>query len=241
MTRFRSGRLSHQHIGISSFTEDKLVLGVTGHANISGILTVAQQLDAPNIVVTGTGSSITVDDINARNLIVSGISTFLGQIGAGDTLGSPGQYLKCTEDGVTWASFGGVRDEETHIATNGQTVFTGIEYNPFFTDIYVNGVKLTDVEYSAPGGNTFTLNSGCFAGDIVELISYNTDSLTNGQAGGSTLGVSTTGTSLFNNILSVGVITSTKFYGDGSNLTGINTTSTYAQISGISTLSEGLK
>ena len=240
MTRFRSGRLSHQHIGISSFTEDKLVLGVTGHANISGILTVAQQLDAPNIVVTGTGSSITVDDINARNLIVSGISTFLGQIGAGDTLGSPGQYLKCTEDGVTWASFGGVRDEETHIATNGQTVFTGIEYNPFFTDIYVNGVKLTDVEYSAPGGNTFTLNSGCFAGDIVELISYNTDSLTNGQAGGSTLGVSTTGTSLFNNILSVGVITSTKFYGDGSNLTGINTTSTYAQISGISTLSEGL-
>ena len=240
MTRFRSGRVSHQHIGISSITEDKLVLGVTGHANISGILTVAQQLDAPNIVVTGTGSSITVDDINARNLIVSGISTFLGQIGAGDTLGSPGQYLKCTEDGVTWASFGGVRDEETHIATNGQTVFTGIEYNPFFADIYVNGVKLTDVEYSAPGGNTFTLNSGCFAGDIVELISYNTDSLTNGQAGGSTLGVSTTGTSLFNNILSVGVITSTKFYGDGSNLTGINTTSTYAQISGISTLSEGL-
>jgi len=240
MTRFRSGRVSHQHIGISSFTEDKLVLGVTGHANISGILTVAQQLDAPNIVVTGTGSSITVDDINARNLIVSGISTFLGQIGAGDTLGSPGQYLKCTEDGVTWASFGGVRDEETHIATNGQTVFTGIEYNPFFADIYVNGVKLTDVEYSAPGGNTFTLNSGCFAGDIVELISYNTDSLTNGQAGGSTAGINTTGTSLFNNILSVGVVTSTYFYGDGSNLTGINTTSTYAQVSGISTLSEGL-
>ena len=208
MTRFRSGRVSHQHIGISSITEDKLVLGVTGHANISGILTVAQQLDAPNIVVTGTGSSITVDDINARNLIVSGISTFLGQIGAGDTLGSPGQYLKCTEDGVTWASFGGVRDEETHIATNGQTVFTGIEYNPFFADIYVNGVKLTDVEYSAPGGNTFTLNSGCFAGDIVELISYNTDSLTNGQAGGSTAGINTTGTSLFNNILSVGVVTS---------------------------------
>ena len=240
MTRFRSGRVSHQHIGISSITEDKLVLGVTGHANISGILTVAQQLDAPNIVVTGTGSSITVDDINARNLIVSGISTFLGQIGAGDTLGSPGQYLKCTEDGVTWASFGGVRDEETHIATNGQTVFTGIEYNPFFADIYVNGVKLTDVEYSAPGGNTFTLNSGCFAGDIVELISYNTDSLTNGQAGGSTAGINTTGTSLFNNILSVGVVTSTYFYGDGSNLTGINTTSTYAQVSGISTLSEGL-
>ena len=240
MTRFRSGRVSHQHIGIASFTDDKMVLGVTGHANISGILTVAQGIDAPSITVTGAGSSISADDIDTRNLIVTGISTFLGRIGAGDTLGSPGQYLKCTEDGVTWASFGGVRNSEVHVATNGQTQFTGIQYNPFFADVYVNGVKLVDTEYSAPGGNIFTLNTGCFAGDIVELISYNTDSLTNGQAGGSTLGVSTTGTSLFNNILSVGVVTSTYFYGDGSNLTGINTTSTYAQVSGISTLSEGL-
>ena len=240
MTRFRSGRVSHQHIGIASFTDDKMVLDVTGHANISGILTVAQRIDAPSITVTGVGSSISADDIDTRNLIVSGIGTFLGKIGAGDSLGSPGQYLKCTEDGVTWASFGGVRNEERHIATNGQTQFAGIQYNPFFTDIYVNGVKLTDTEYSAPGGNTFNLNTGCFAGDVVEIISFNTDSVTNGAGGGSTLGVSTTGTSLFNHINATGVVTAFQFHGDGSNLTGINTTSTYAQVSGISTLSEGL-
>ena len=241
MTRFRSGRVSHQHIGISSFTDDKMVLDVTGHANISGILTVAQQLDAPNITVTGAGSSITVDDINARNLIVSGIATFNGRIGAGDSLGSPGQYLKCTEDGVTWASFGGVRDSILHTATAGQTTFTGFTYNPFFTDVYVNGVKLVNSEYSAPGGNTITIYSPCFEGDVVEFISFNVDSLTNGQAGGgSALGINTTGTSLFNNIDAVGVITAFQFHGDGSNLTGINTTSTYAEVSGISTLSEGL-
>ena len=40
MTRFRSGRLTHQHIGISSFTEEKLVLDVIGHAQISGTLSV---------------------------------------------------------------------------------------------------------------------------------------------------------------------------------------------------------
>ena len=241
MTRFRSGRVSHQHIGISSFTDDKMVLDVTGHANISGILTVAQQLDAPNITVTGAGSSITVDDINARNLIVAGIATFNGRIGAGDSLGSPGQYLKCTEDGVTWASFGGVRDSILHTATAGQTTFTGFTYNPFFTDVYVNGVKLVNSEYSAPGGNTITIYSPCFEGDVVEFISFNVDSLTNGQAGGgSALGINTTGTSLFNNIDAVGVITAFQFHGDGSNLTGINTTSTYAEVSGISTLSEGL-
>jgi len=241
MARFRSGRVSHQHIGIASFTDDKMVLDVTGHANISGILTVAQQLDAPNITVTGAGSSITVDDINARNLIVAGIATFNGRIGAGDSLGSPGQYLKCTEDGVTWASFGGVRDSILHTATAGQTTFTGFTYNPFFTDVYVNGVKLVNSEYSAPGGNTITIYSPCFEGDVVEFISFNVDSLTNGQAGGgSALGINTTGTSLFNNIDAVGVITAFQFHGDGSNLTGINTTSTYAEVSGISTLSEGL-
>ena len=247
MARFRSGRVSHQHIGISSFTDEKLVLGVIGNVNISndtnisGILTVGQQLDAPNIVVTGAGSSITVDDINARNLIVSGIATFNGRIGAGDSLGSPGQYLKCTEDGVTWASFGGVRDSILHTATAGQTTFTGFTYNPFFTDVYVNGVKLVNSEYSAPGGNTITIYSPCFEGDVVEFISFNVDSLTNGQAsGGSTLGINTTGTSLFNNIFAVGVVTAFQFHGDGSNLTGINTTSTYAEVSGISTLSEGL-
>jgi len=240
MSRFRSGRVSHQNIGIASFTDDKMVLSVTGHANIAGILTVTQGIDAPSITVTGAGSSISADDIDTRNLIVSGIGTFLGKIGAGDSLGSPGQYLKCTEDGVTWASFGGVRNEERHIATAGQTLFAGIQYNPFFTDIYVNGVKLTDTEYSAPGGNTFTLNTGSFAGDVVEIISFNTDSVTNGAGGGSTLGVSTTGTSLFNHINATGVVTAFQFHGDGSNLTGINTTSTYAQVSGISTLSEGL-
>ena len=247
MARFRSGRVSHQHIGISSFTDEKLVLGVIGNVNISndtnisGILTVGQQLDAPNITVTGAGSSITVDDINARNLIVSGIATFNGRIGAGDSLGSPGQYLKCTEDGVTWASFGGVRDSILHTATAGQTTFTGFTYNPFFTDVYVNGVKLVNSEYSAPGGNTITIYSPCFEGDVVEFISFNVDSLTNGQAGGgSALGINTTGTSLFNNIDAVGVITAFQFHGDGSNLTGINTTSTYAEVSGISTLSEGL-
>ena len=247
MARFRSGRVSHQHIGIASFTDEKLVLGVIGNVNISndtnisGILTVGQQLDAPNIVVTGAGSSITVDDINARNLTVSGIATFNGRIGAGDSLGSPGQYLKCTEDGVTWASFGGVRDSILHTATAGQTIFTGFTYNPFFTDVYVNGVKLVNSEYSAPGGNTITIYSPCFEGDVVEFISFNVDSLTNGQAGGgSALGINTTGTSLFNNIDAVGVITAFQFHGDGSNLTGINTTSTYAEVSGISTLSEGL-
>jgi len=218
MTRFRSGRLTHQHIGISSFTEEKLVLDVIGHAQISGTLSV------------GVGTN------NSGN----------GNISIGGTTGTIGQYLKSTGVGVTWADFADVRDSQSFVATAGQTtfVFTANElnqYNPNFIDVYVNGVKLINSEYDAFNGSNVVLKSACFAGDIVELISYNTNQITNGM-GGSTIGINTFATSTFTHINASGVITSTSYYGDGSNLTGITTSlrSEYADVSGISTISQGL-
>ena len=218
MTRFRSGRLTHQHIGISSFTEDKLVLDVIGHAQISGTLTV------------GVGTD------NSGN----------GNISIGGTTGTVGQYLKSTGVGVTWADFADVRDSQSFVATAGQTtfVFTANElnqYNPSFIDVYVNGVKLINSEYDAYNGSNVVLKSACFAGDIVELISYNTNQITNGT-GGSTIGINTFATSTFTHIGASGVVTATTYYGDGSNLTGITTAlrSEYADVSGISTISQGL-
>ena len=79
MARFRSGRVPHQHIGISSFTENKLVLDVIGNANISNDLTVGGELNAPSIIVSGTAPA-QFDDIEARNLRISGIATFLGDV-----------------------------------------------------------------------------------------------------------------------------------------------------------------
>ena len=85
MARFRSGRVPHQHIGISSFTENKLVLDVIGNANISNDLTVGGELNAPSIIVSGTAPA-QFDDIRARNLRISGIATFLGNVSIGGTL-----------------------------------------------------------------------------------------------------------------------------------------------------------
>ena len=87
MTRFRSGRVPHQHIGISSFTEDKLVLDVIGNTQISGTLTV------------GVGTN------NSGN----------GNISIGGTTGTIGQYLKSTGVGVTWADFADVRDSQSFV------------------------------------------------------------------------------------------------------------------------------
>ncbi len=216
MSRYRSGRLFQQFIGVTSYTEERLVLDVIGNARISGILTV------PQLYVTGTAGEIT-GDLSARNLLITGISTFQGPITAGSSTGNTGQYLQRTDTGVTWASFPAVRSSTYHSATVGQTTFAGA-YNAQFVDIYLNGVKLHTSEFTASNGTHVVLNQGCFAEDVVEVVSFNATSMGAGGGignGGGALGISTTGTSVFNHINAAGIITAGQFIGDGSQITGL--------------------
>ena len=214
--RYRSGRLFQQFIGVSDYTDERLVLDVIGNARISGILTV------PQLYVTGEAGQIT-GDLSARNLLITGISTFQGPITAGSSTGQEGQYLQRTATGVTWASFPAVRTSTYHSATVGQTTFAGA-YNAQFVDIYLNGVKLHTSEFTASNGTHVVLNQGCFAEDVVEVVSFNATSMGAGGGlgnGGSALGINTTGTSLFNHINASGIVTAGQFVGDGSQLTGL--------------------
>ena len=216
MARYRSGRLFQQFIGVTDYTDDRLVLDVIGNARISGILSV------PQLFVTGEAGEIT-GDISARNLLIAGISTFQGPITAGSSTGITGQYLQRTPTGVTWASFPAVRSSTYHSATVGQTTFIG-NYNAQFVDIYLNGVKLHTSEFTASNGTHVVLNTGCFAEDVVEVVSFNATSMGVGGGlgnGGGALGISTTGTSIFNHIDASGIITAAQFVGDGSQITGL--------------------
>ena len=216
INKFRSGRLSHQHIGITSFTEDKLVLGVIGNANISNDLTVGGDLNAPRIIITGTGNVIG-DDITTRNLDVLGIATFRGNvsiagtltyedvtnvdsvglitarsgldilsgtIGAGNTVGKNGSYLKSTGVGVTWSEFPTLRETTTFSAVQNQTVITH-NYNASFVDIFYNGVKLAETEYNASNGTAIILESPAVENDVIEVVSYSTIGSYIGGSGGS--------------------------------------------------------
>lgn len=62
----------------------------------------------------------------------------------------------------------------TFTATASQTVFNATGgYVPNYVDVFLNGVKLVDVEdYIATDGNTVTLSVGATAGDVIEIISY---------------------------------------------------------------------
>jgi len=129
-----------------------------------------------DLTFTASNNTLTVPRIN-----VSVGATFGGTITAGSSEGVVGQYLRHVGAGVTWANFPTLRTTSTIIATDGQTVF-GFTHNTNFLDVFVNGVKLSSSEYTSDGSNV-TLSVGSFAGDVVELHSYNTAS-TYGSGGG---------------------------------------------------------
>ena len=146
-------------IGIGSDNIEKTILWNNSNSRME----FNADLYAPNF---------TTGNLNASTLNISGISTFGGQITAGGTTGTSGQYLESTGIGVTWASFPTLRTTQTTSATNGQTTFN-FTYNVNFLDVFVNGVKLTSSEYTATNGTSVVLATPAFENDIVELQSYN--------------------------------------------------------------------
>jgi len=174
---------------------------------------------------------------NQTTLSVVGISSFQqvvlnGSVSTGTTTGTSGQYLKSVGTGVTWASFPTLRTGNVFTAGVAQTSFA-VSYNVGFVDVYINGVRLTDSEFTGTSGTSIVLNESCFGGETVDILAYNTTSTGSGGGGISTesqtlndvLGLGNTSS----NGMSVGVITATSFVG---NLTG---TATYATNAGIAT------
>ena len=63
------------------------------------------------------------------------------------------------------------RDTTSFTATSGQTSFP-LSYTPGFIDVYVNGIRLTAAEFTASNGSSVVLNTGAFAGDIVDITAF---------------------------------------------------------------------
>lgn len=83
-------------------------------------------------------------------------------------------YYKTSTNGVS--SLGGSTnftqiDRQSYTATAGQTVFT-ITYSVPYVDVYINGVHLSDEDYTATSGTSVTLLEACLAGDQVDLVGF---------------------------------------------------------------------
>ena len=237
------GHTNLDNVSIAGFATITQDLDVDGHTNLDNV-NIAGVVTGTNFhgnTFVGDGDFVELDvdgHTNLDNVSVAGVTTFAANtrfnstITAGGSAGTNGNYLKTTGTGVEWASFPSIRTRQTFTASAGQTSFS-FSYNVNYVDVYINGVKLTDAEFTATNGTSVVLAVGSFVGDIVEIVSYNTVS-----AGGGAYGIGNLvedlspqlggNLDLFNKFITgtgganiSGVVTATQFKGDGSALTGI--------------------
>ena len=116
---------------------------------------------------TATGIDVT-GNTETDDLTVTGTAYLNGTVSAASTTGTNGQVLQTTGVGVTWATLPSARTTTTIIAAEDQTSFP-FTYNVGFLDVFYNGVKLANTEFTASNGTSVVLGDVAYAGDIVEL------------------------------------------------------------------------
>ena len=109
-------------------------------------------------------------------------------------------------------------------ATAGQTLFLvqgGYRINQI--SVFRNGVKLTENDYTARDGSSVTLLSAATLGDTIEFQVFDDFRVADAldvNSGGTVNGNVNIGSSI-SLYSSSGIVTAAKYYGDGSELTGI--------------------
>jgi trimeric autotransporter adhesin len=261
--------LSNVGIGTTNPTSR---LHVSGDVIVSGVVTATSfSGDGSNLsnIISGVG-------INSNGISVgTGINT-LNFVGVGNTftingntvdisiaiddvgIGSTGSIN--TSGIITATSFFGdgsgltgispvpAKTSDTFTATDGQTVFN-YSYSPGFIDVFLNGIRLNEIEFTASNGTSITLITPASVNDVLDVVEYTMGTGPQGPEGaggplnnvtvstsssthyplftlgaGSTLPFITTTSNFFEFNPSSGTLTASAFVGNGSGLTGAGST-----------------
>ena len=95
------------------------------------------------------------------NIGSQGLQGQSGTQGIQGTIGSQGSQGVNYDRAVT-----------TYAATDNQTTFL-VTYTVPFIEVYLNGVRLSNSEYTATNGTSVILTLGASSGDIIDLIAFN--------------------------------------------------------------------
>jgi hypothetical protein len=140
-------------------------------------------LSAPALF-TVTGSPVT----GSGTLALTYSGTALPAANGGTGLTSPGTTGNVlTSNGSAWVSQSPTPTSSsytrtTQTATASQTTFS-VTYTAPYIAVYLNGVLLNTVDYTATNGTTVVLATGATVGDLLDFISFTTSSIA--VAGGS--------------------------------------------------------
>ena len=152
-------------------------------------------------------------------------------LGTGASVGDEVEII-CIDSGVDLT-----RTVHSFTATAGQTAFTGLGYERGENlDVYLNGIRLAQSDYTATNGTSITLAAGASVGDLLEVVDMGPGAQWESGFGADPddiyrlnggVGIGTTNPTDKLNIVGnaevIGVLTATTFKGDGSALTGIDT------------------
>ena len=135
--------------------------------------------------------------------------TMLNFIGAGNTFA-----VHDTRIDISIAGGGGTGSEvlkETFNVSGTQSVFniTEGQFSAGFLEVYLNGVKLNQSDFTENPPTQFTLDVAAEAGDVVEIIGFKDR------------GTNTSVQADVTNLNSTGIVTASQFIGDGSKLFGV--------------------
>ena len=146
---------------VSSF--ETSLSGLTPSTATTGAVTLAGTLGATS---GGTSqSTYTTGDI-----LYASASNTLTKL----PIGTSGQVLSVAGGVPSWAAStsSGVSFVVTDFtATASQTTFT-VTYTVGLVEVYRNGVKLAQADYTASNGTTIVLATGANAGDIIEVVAF---------------------------------------------------------------------
>lgn len=140
-------------------TDDLNTYDSAKRASAKAIALVNDRIDAVESALAGAGGNYTLP--TATDTILGGV-----KVGAGLTI----------TDGVlsatTQSQSNGITQIRTkHVATFGQTTFLAT-YITGYVDVWLNGIKLDESEFTADNTTDIVLTSGCLAGDNIQIISY---------------------------------------------------------------------
>ena len=178
------------NIGLGKFTGQQLTSGscniflgwCAGNTTTSGSCNIAIGKDVELPSATGNGQLAIGDGTNRW---ITGDSSFNVTI-ANKLLVNASGIVTASSGIVTYYGDGSnltglsdtTRTVNTYTATAGQTTFSAT-YTVGYIDVFLNGVKLSENEYTATNGTSIVLDTGASLGDIVETVGFSDVNLTN--------------------------------------------------------------
>jgi len=128
-----------------------------------------------NVTITATGgggSNITIQDEGST---IGTAATTINFVGEGITASYSGGIttvtVSSTGGGSISTAVGMSKNVVSYVATEAQTTFSAT-YSVGFVDVFLNGAKLSEDQYTASNGTSIVLNDGVSLNDIVEIVGF---------------------------------------------------------------------